>query len=75
MGDIKVNGKTITGVPPVMPGLGFLPDDQLANMMTYVRNAWGNKGDAVSADDIAEYRKAHADRLAPWTEAELEAAK
>jgi len=75
MGDIKVNGKAITGVPPVMPGLGFLPDDQLANMMTYVRNAWGNKGDAVSADDIAEYRKAHGDRLAPWTEAELEAAK
>lgn len=75
MGDIKVNGKAVTGVPPVMPPHGFLPDDQLANVMTYVRNAWGNKGDAVSADDIANYRKANPDRVAPWTQPELDAAK
>ncbi len=75
MGPITVNGKPVTDVPPVMPPHGFLPDDQLANIMTYVRNAWGNKGDAVSAEDIADYKKSHADRVAPWTQAELDAAE
>jgi mono/diheme cytochrome c family protein len=71
MGPIKVNGKEITGVPPVMPAHGFMKDDQLASILTYVRNAWGNRSDAVLPEDIARYRKTEASRVAPWTESEF----
>ena len=71
MGPIKVNGKAVEGVPPIMPPHGFMKDDQLANILTYVRNAWGNQADAISPDDIAGYRKSEVQRVAPWTEAEF----
>jgi mono/diheme cytochrome c family protein len=48
MGPIKVNGKSVEGVPPIMPPHGFMKDEQLASILTYVRNAWGNQG----KDDI-----------------------
>jgi len=54
-----------------MPGHGFLTDQQLADTLTYVRNAWGNKSDQISPDQIKSYREKNADRVAPWTEAEL----
>jgi len=71
MGPIKVNGKFVEGVPPIMPPHGFMKDDQLANILTYVRNAWGNQADAISSDDIAGYRQNEAKRVAPWTESEF----
>ena len=71
MGPIKVNGKQVEGVPPVMPAHGFMKDDQLAGILTYVRNAWGNRAGLISTDDIAGYRKTESARVAPWTEAEF----
>ena len=70
-GPIHINGKLAKNIPPVMPGHGFLKDQQLADALTYVRNAWGNKADAISADQVKTYREKNADRAAPWTEAEL----
>jgi nitrite reductase (NO-forming) len=47
-GPITVNGKAFNGVmPPVA-----LSDEQIANVLTYVRNSWGNEGDAVTVDDV-----------------------
>ena len=71
MGPIKVNGKPVVGVPPVMPPHGFMKDDQLADILTYVRNAWGNKADSVSPKDITDYRKREINRNSLWTEAEF----
>ena len=71
MGPIQVNGKPVEGVPPVMPAHGFMKDDQLASILTYVRNAWGNRADPVSEKDIAGYRKTESARVVPWTEAEF----
>ena len=71
MGPIKVNGEKITGVPPVMPAHGFMKDEQLASILTYVRNAWGNRSDAVLPEDIARYRKTESARVIPWTESEF----
>jgi hypothetical protein len=70
-GPIKVNGETISNVPPIMPPHMFLSDQQLADTLTYVRSAWGNKADAISDDDVKKFRDANSDRFAPWTEAEL----
>jgi mono/diheme cytochrome c family protein len=71
MGPIKVNGKLVEGVPPVMPPHGFMKDEQLASILTYVRNAWGNQGKIISTEDIAEYRKDEAKRVSLWTESEF----
>lgn len=52
-GEIIVNGKTYNGT---MIPLAYLTDEQVANVLTYVRNSWGNSGDAVSPADVAKIR-------------------
>jgi mono/diheme cytochrome c family protein len=71
MGPIKVNGEAVVGVPPIMPPHGFMKDEQLADILTYVRNAWGNKSGGISSDEISDYRKKESARVAPWTEGEF----
>ena len=41
-----------------MPEFGWkLTDQQMADVSTYIRNAWGNQAPAVSKDDVAKARK------------------
>jgi mono/diheme cytochrome c family protein len=41
-----------------MPAFGWkLSDAELADLATYIRNAWGNHADAVSASQVAKVRK------------------
>jgi nitrite reductase (NO-forming) len=54
-GPVTVNGKEFNSV---MPPLSQLPDDDIANILTFVRNSWGNSGDAVSDDEVTTMRKA-----------------
>ena len=72
MGPIKVNGKPVEGMPQVMPPHGFMKDEQLASILTYVRNAWGNQGSGITSEDIVKYRKSEMHRELPWTEEEFE---
>ncbi len=53
-GPVKVNGKDYNSM---MPPMSQLNDDEIANILTYVRNAWGNEGDAVSADEVKSARE------------------
>ena len=52
-GQITVNGKTYNGT---MVPMNYLTDEQIANVLTYVRNSFGNAGDAVSIDDVKKVR-------------------
>jgi nitrite reductase (NO-forming) len=52
-GAITVNGKPYNGT---MIPLAYLTDEQVANVLTYVRNSWGNTGDAISTQDVAKIR-------------------
>jgi mono/diheme cytochrome c family protein len=45
-------------------------DEQLAAIMTYIRNAWGNGAPPISTEAVARYRGSFAPR-APWTPEEL----
>jgi mono/diheme cytochrome c family protein len=48
---------------PAMPAFGWkLNDDQVAAVVTFVRNNWGNAAPAVSASDVAKLRKQLAQR-------------
>ncbi|HEY6081961.1 MAG TPA: copper-containing nitrite reductase [Chitinophagaceae bacterium] len=49
---ITVNGKEYHGVMPQLP----LNDDQIASILTFVRNSWGNKGKIVNAGDVKKLR-------------------
>jgi mono/diheme cytochrome c family protein len=40
-----------------MPAQDNLTDKQIADVLTYVRNAWGNKAPAVSPEEVAKIRK------------------
>ena len=42
-GQITVNGKNYNGT---MVPMNYLSDEQIANVLTYVRNSFGNTGDA-----------------------------
>jgi len=55
-GPIMVNGITYDSV---MPPVVQLTDEQVAHVLTYVRNSWGNTGDAVSPDEVRLVREDH----------------
>jgi len=45
---------------PGMPSFAWkLNDEQVANVLTYIRNNWGNRAPAVSADEVAKIRARH----------------
>ena len=52
-GKVTVNGNVFNSV---MPPMSQLNDDELANILTYVRNSWGNSGEVVSADEVKRVR-------------------
>ncbi|MEX2579499.1 MAG: c-type cytochrome [Verrucomicrobiales bacterium] len=74
-GPIEVLGKTYTApeIQPLMPGLRLnreVDDGQLAAILTYVRNAWGNGAPPISEEEVSAYRASTEER-GPWTPEEL----
>ena len=53
-GDIQVEGKDWNMSMAAMGAA--LPDADLAAVLSYVRSSWGNKGTAVTADDVHKIR-------------------
>ncbi len=65
-----VNGTTYA---EVMVPMGQSPDDWIAAIASYTRNAFGNRAAFVTAADVARLRAAVGARKQPWSTAELEA--
>jgi nitrite reductase (NO-forming) len=53
-GPVTVNGQTINSAMP--PQEAVLTDAQIADVLTFVYNSWGNKGDAFKADHVKAIR-------------------
>lgn len=68
MGPITVNGMTYNSMMPPVVGVS---DEDVADVLTYVRQSFGNQGNPVSADQVKAVRAATAGRTAMWTTAEL----
>ncbi len=68
MGPITVGGTTYNSMMPPVVGV---TDGDVADVLTYVRQSFGNKGNPVSADQVKAVRAATAGRTAMWTTAEL----
>jgi nitrite reductase (NO-forming) len=54
VGPMTVNGKKFDSAMP--PQEAALTDQQVADVLTYVYNAWGNEGDAFTADQVKAVR-------------------
>jgi len=52
-GEITVNGQTYNGV---MPPMQHLTDEQIAQAANYVLTSWGNDGETVSVEQVADKR-------------------
>lgn len=69
-GPITVEGKQFNNV---MAPLGAaLTDEQIANVLTYVRQEWGNSAPPVDVETVKQVRAETQGRTAPWTVEELE---
>jgi mono/diheme cytochrome c family protein len=71
-GPVTVKGQSF-GSAVMQPWDKTLTDAKIADVMTYVRQAWGNKGSAVSAAQIAGLRKELASHPDSFVEADIKA--
>jgi mono/diheme cytochrome c family protein len=71
-GRITVAGQDFGGANAVpMPSLAGLADQQIADVLTFVRKEFGAHSPAISPDDVKKVRAANANREGPWTVEEL----
>ncbi len=67
-GEVVVAGKTYNGI---MPAWERLPDEQIAGVLTYIRQAWNNQASPITAEAVALERKNTAGRTEAWKATEL----
>jgi len=53
-GEMVVNGKTYNGQ---MMAYDMLSDQEIADILNYIRNTWGNKGEIVKPEEVAKVRE------------------
>ncbi len=59
-----------------MPAMGAaLSDDDLAAVLTYMRQSWGNKASEITPDMVKKVRGEVGNRSQPWTATELNAVR
>jgi mono/diheme cytochrome c family protein/glucose/arabinose dehydrogenase len=77
-GPVTVNGHVYT-TPEVsgdMPGIGYdkeMGDEDIAQLLSYIRKSWRNNASGVSTEQVDAVRKRLGDRQKAFTEAELNA--
>jgi mono/diheme cytochrome c family protein len=69
-GPIQVKGNTYNGA---MPPWKQLKDDQIASILTYIRNEWGNSATPITAEQVAKIREETAGQTEPYTQKALQA--
>ena len=70
-GPIKVLGKEYPGQVPMTPNRNMLNDIELAAVLTYVRNAFGNKASVITPSKVKEIRDQTVDKKGYYTQEEL----
>ncbi|MBM3836737.1 MAG: c-type cytochrome [Verrucomicrobia bacterium] len=74
-GPFKVKGVDWNPATAMVPfGSAFPPDQVDANIaaiLTFIRQSWGNKAPPIKLEDVKRVREETKDRAAPWTMDEL----
>jgi glucose/arabinose dehydrogenase/mono/diheme cytochrome c family protein len=71
MGPIEVEGKTYPGQVPMTPFEYLLKDGEIAAVLTYVRNSFGNKAGVISAEQVGKVRRLLKGRAGLYSPEEL----
>jgi mono/diheme cytochrome c family protein len=69
-GPISVKGKE-WGAGTMPPWALNFSDEQIAHVLTYARNSWGNKAPTVTVDQVKKVRAETKDRQGPMNQEEL----
>ena len=70
-GPVQVKGQEFNLSMPAMGAA--MTDEQLAAVLTYIRQSWGNKASTVTPAMVKAIRAAVGNRTQPWSAAELQA--
>jgi mono/diheme cytochrome c family protein len=71
LGPIEVKGKKYPGVVPMTPFEHILKDDELAAVLTYVRNSFGNKASIITPEQVAKVRAKYKSHIGMYNPADL----
>lgn len=71
MGPIEVLGKEYPGTVPMTPFRGLMDDGEIAAVLTFVRNSFGNAAPVISPEQVAAVRAATRERQGFYTAEEL----
>jgi mono/diheme cytochrome c family protein len=72
IGEIQVKGKTYAPAGGMAAVSNLKTDREIANVATYVRQAWGNEASEVSEEEVAQVRADSADQKDQWIGQELQ---
>src|SRR5690606_11126136 len=73
-GPIKVNGKAYDDIVGEMPGIGSnrdIVDEEIAQVLSFIRQSWNNDASTVSRPDIIKVRNKYRDRQKSFSVDEL----
>ena len=71
-GKVIVLGKTYNGNMPAFGPSGLnLKPKQIAGVLTYIRQEWGNAGSEITEETMKNYMAMYNARTIPWTSEEL----
>jgi len=70
-GPVTVKGNPYNNA--MAPWGGVLNDDQIAAVLTYIRNEWGNQAPPITPEFVANVRKQSEGRTEAWTQPDLQA--
>jgi mono/diheme cytochrome c family protein len=56
MGPMELNGVKYAGQVPMTPYGGLMSDKEIASVLTYIRNSFGNKATPIDPEKVKEVR-------------------
>jgi len=71
MGPLELDDKSYPGQVPMTPFGGMLNDEEIASVLTFVRNTFGNKADPILPEKVKEVRESIKDKEGFYSPAEL----
>src|SRR5690606_20772659 len=55
-----------SSIAGVMPGHSYLPDVEIAGILTFIRQSWGNNAAPIKAEKVAQIRRETKNRKETW---------
>lgn len=71
MGPMVVKGKTYQGKTPMIPYGGIMNDEEIASVLTFVRNSFGNKSSVVTPKIVTKVRAQIKDKKGYYNASDL----